>query len=92
MVIRSQPFFPAIEAIVVPRSVLDGLLTALHIKLNHPSYHQFQMVLQRQSFSLDMNDSISRVTSAYQTCAFLLSSPPPTPLWSLNLLMNPRKS
>ena len=43
---RSQPFVPAIEAIVVPWSVLDGLLTALHIKLNHPSCHQFQMVLK----------------------------------------------
>ena len=38
---RSQPFVPVIEAIVVPRSVLDGLLTALHIKHNHPSRHQF---------------------------------------------------
>ena len=43
---------------------LDGLLTALHTKLNHPSLHQFQMVLQRQFFALDMNDAISRVTSA----------------------------
>ena len=73
---RSQPFVPVIEAIVVPRSVLDGLLTALHIKLNHPSRHQFQMVLQRQFFALDMNDAISRVTSACHTCASLLSFPP----------------
>ena len=73
---RSLPFVPVIEAIVVPRSVLDGLLTALHIKLNHPSRHQFQMVLQRQFFALDMNDAISRVTSTCHTCASLLSFPP----------------
>ena len=72
---HSQPFAPASEAIVVPRSVLDGLLTALHIKLNHPSGHQFQMVLQRQFFALDMNDAISRVTSACHTCASLRSFP-----------------
>ena len=66
---RSQPFVAVTEAIVVPRSVLDGLLTALHIKLNHPSRHQFQMVLQLQFFALDMNDAISRVTSACHTCA-----------------------
>ena len=72
---HSQPFAPASEAIVVPRSVLDGLLTALHIKLNHPSRHQFQMVLQRQFFALDMNDAISRVTSACHTCASLRSFP-----------------
>ena len=61
---RSQPFVPVIEAIVVHRSVLDCLLTAHHINLNHPSHHQFQMVLQRQFFALDINDAISRVTSA----------------------------
>ena len=76
MVKRSQPFVPVIEAIVVPRSVLDGLLTALHIKLNHPSCHRFQMVLQRQFFALDMNDAIFRVTSACHTCTSLLSFPP----------------
>ena len=69
-------FVPVIEAIVVPRSMLDGLLTALHIKLNHASRHQFQMVLQRQFFALDMNDAISHVTSACHTCASLLSFPP----------------
>ena len=60
----SQPFVPVIKAIVVPQSVLDGLLTALHIKLNHTSRHQFQMVLQRQFFALDINDAISHKTSA----------------------------
>ena len=37
VVTRSQPFVP----VEVPRSMQDGLLTALHIKLNHPSRHQF---------------------------------------------------
>ena len=64
MVKHSQSFVPLIEAIVVPWSVLDGLLTAPHIKLNHPSCHQFQMVLQHQFFALDMNNAISHVTSA----------------------------
>ena len=64
----SQPFVPVIEVIVVPRSVLDSLLTALHIKPNHPSRHQFQMVLQR-------DDAISLVTSACHTGASLLSFP-----------------
>ena len=72
---HSQPFVPVTEAIVVLRCVLDGLLTALHIKLNHPTRHQFQMVLQRQFFALDMNDAISRVTSACHTCASLKSFP-----------------
>lgn len=72
---RSQIFVLVIEAIVVPWSVLDGLLTALHIKLNHPSRHQFQMVLQRQFFALDMNDAISLLTSACHTCPSFVVSP-----------------
>ena len=76
MVKRSQPFVPVTEAIVAPRSVLNGLLTTLHIKHNDPSHHQFQMVLQRQFFVLDMNDAISRVTTACRTRASLLSFPP----------------
>ena len=54
---HSQPFVPVIQAIVVARSMLDGLLTALHIKLNHPSRHQFQMVPQHQFFALNTNDA-----------------------------------
>ena len=72
---HTQSYVPVAEAIVVPQSVLDGLLASLHIKLNHPSHHQFQMVLQRQFFTLDMNDAISRVTSACHTCASLKSFP-----------------
>ena len=75
MVKHAQPFVPVAEAIVVPRSVLDGLLTALHIKLNHPFRYQFQMVLQRQFFALDMNDAISGLTSACHICASLKSFP-----------------
>ena len=73
---RTLPFAPVADAIVVPRSVLDGLLTAFHIKLNHPSRHQFHMVLQRQFFALDMNDAISRATSACLTCTSLQRSFP----------------
>ena len=59
------------ETIVVPRSAL----TALHIKLNHPFCPRFQMVLQRQFFDLDMNNAISRVTTACHTCASQTSFP-----------------
>lgn len=53
---HSKPFFPVSKAIVVPRFILDGLLTALHIKLNHPSRHPasskwcFHMCASLQTF------------------------------------------
>ena len=54
-----QPLSCPIELIVVPRSVLDGLLTAIHIKLYHPSKHQLQMVIQHHFFALDMGAAIA---------------------------------
>lgn len=42
---RQQPLSLPTELIVVPSSVLDGLLTALHIKLDHPPKHQLKMVV-----------------------------------------------
>ena len=38
LVVRlNDPLVPSAELIIVPRSVLHGLVTALHIKLDHPS-------------------------------------------------------
>ena len=34
---RNEPLTPTRECIVVPRQVLEGLLTTLHIQLSHPS-------------------------------------------------------
>jgi len=72
---RNQPFTTPTEAIVVPRSVLDGLLTALHVRLNHPSRHQLQTVVLRHFYALDMNNAISRVSSACHLCASLQKFP-----------------
>lgn len=66
---------PPTELIVVPCSVLDGLLTALHNKLDHPSKHQLQMVIQRHFFALDMSTAITRVPNSCHTCASLQKFP-----------------
>ena len=72
---RLQSLSPPIELIVVPRSVLDGLLTAIHIKLDHPSKHQLQLVVQRHFFALDMSAAITRVSDTCHTCASLKKFP-----------------
>ena len=41
---RNEPLAITRECIVVPRQVLEGLLTALHLKLDHPTKHQFKLV------------------------------------------------
>ena len=72
---RPQPLSRPIELIVVPRSVLDGLLTAIHIKLDHPSKNQLQMVIQRHFFALDMSAAVTRVSDSCHTCASLKKFP-----------------
>ena len=69
------PFAPTKELIVVPRQVLDGLLTAIHLKLSHPSKHQLKLVVRRNFFALNIDHAIERVTDACHTCTSLKSIP-----------------
>jgi hypothetical protein len=48
-----EPLSASNERIVVPRQILDGLLTALHIKLDHPSCHQLKLAVRRHFYALD---------------------------------------
>ena len=69
---KELPFAPHRERIVVPRQVLDGLLTSIHIKLDHPSIHQMKTVVGRYFFALDMDKAIEHVKQGcYQYAALL---------------------
>ena len=59
---RHEPLSPSRECIIVPRQALDGLLTALHIQLSHPSCHQLKMVVKRYLYALDLDKAVSRVS------------------------------
>ena len=50
---RHDPLAPSTEIIIVSRSVLNGLVTALPIKLNHPCKHQLQLVMRHHFFAFD---------------------------------------
>ena len=68
LVVKSQsPLTTMFERILVPRQVLDGLLTALHIKLDHPSRHQLKLVVNRYFYALDMDKAIERVSISCPT-------------------------
>ncbi len=54
VVIRSEPFLPRAELIVIPQDVVLGLLTALHLRLNHPTEHQLGQVFRRSFFALKL--------------------------------------
>ena len=74
---KTDPFSPVRECVIVPRSVFPGLVTALHIKLNHPSPHQLKQVIRRYFFALDLDRYVDEVYSACHHCASLCSFPKP---------------
>ena len=80
LVVRDHPPFQTPrERIVVTRSVLDGLLTALHIRFSHPSKYQTKRLFSRYFFALDVDKAIDywllTVSSACHTCQSLKAIP-----------------
>ncbi|XP_067664175.1 uncharacterized protein [Haliotis asinina] len=76
LVVRaSQPFQSVRERIVVPRAVLGGLLTALHIRFNHPSAFQTRQLFNRYFFALDLDKCLKAVDSSCHHCVSLRSVP-----------------
>ena len=70
------PFHQVRERIAVPRPVLDGLLTALHIRLDHPAQSQLKQVFTRYFYALDLDKALSLVSANCHHCVSLRSFPP----------------
>ena len=71
----SEPFKRPSQRIVIPVSVVDGLLTALHLQLKHPTKSQLKSVFLTAFFALDLDKLISRTIDACHTCATLKKIP-----------------
>lgn len=66
---------PSCECIVVPRQVLDILLTAPNIQLNHPSSHQLKTVVKRYLYALDIDKVIANISDGCHSCVALRQTP-----------------
>ena len=71
----TPPFQPVRERIVVPRSVIDGLLTAIHIRFDHPSQHQMKQLFTRYFHALDLDKALRSVCQSCHHCVSLQSVP-----------------
>ena len=69
------PLGASIERIVIPRMYLHGLLTCLHLKLNHPSKLQMRKVFDRAFFALEIDVAIQEVCNNCHTCLALRDMP-----------------
>ena len=72
---RNDPLVPSTELIIVPHSVLHGLVTALHIKLDHHSRHQLELVTKHHFYALDLTKSIECTYNSCHTCLSLQKFP-----------------
>ena len=72
---KEEPFSSSRECMIVPRPAIDGLLTALHVKLNHPSRHQLKQVVLRYFYALDLDKALDRCSQSCHICASLKKIP-----------------
>ena len=76
LVVRcDEPFASPHECKVIPRAVIDGFLSALHVKLNHPSRHQMKLVTQRYFFALDLDKALDWCSQSCHLCSSLKKVP-----------------
>ena len=70
---QPSPFKQTIDRIVIPRKAADGLLTAIHIQLDHcgSSANQLKQVFSRAFFCLDMDSKARAVVDNCHTCVSL---------------------
>ena len=54
---------------------LDGLLTALHIRFDHPTPNQLRSIFVRHFYTLDMDKAISIISTNCHHCTSLKSLP-----------------
>ena len=75
VVAHCEPFLPKKDLIVVPQAVLKGLLTSLHISLNHPTVGQLTKVFNRDYFALRSAPAVKLVWENCSTCQSLKKIP-----------------
>ena len=84
---KSDPHAILRRLIVVPKDILHGLITALHLFFSHPSAHQLQQLFKRYFYGIRSDDMIKSICSECHQCKSLIkvpreiltqsSSPPP---------------
>ena len=76
LVVRSsEPFLLEKELIVVPHHILHGLITSLHLSVNHPSISQLTKIFERSFFALGADECIASTVKACAQCEAFKSVP-----------------
>ncbi len=68
---KDAPFLLPNDLIVIPTSYTPGLLTAMHLQLNHPSAHQLKQVFNRQFYAISSDKLIQESSQNCHQCISL---------------------
>ncbi len=79
---KSTPFQATQNLIVLPRHVVFGLVTALHLRFQHPTAFQLRKLFHRYFFALDADHVIDSVTKTCSQCVALAQLPSESPQFS----------
>ena len=72
---KSDPLSATREAIVVPALIIPGLITALHIRFEHPTSNELLSIVERSFFALNMSKVINEVSNNCYLCSSLAKIP-----------------
>ena len=72
---QSTPFKPDTYRTVIPKKISDGLLTALHLTLEHPTANQLKLVFSRDFFCLNLDALAKKVSDTCFICSALKHLP-----------------
>ena len=75
VVAHTDALSPSREAIVVPEEILPGLLSALHLRLNHPSQTELAKVVRRYFWAINLDSAIATTSTSCHLCASLSKVP-----------------
>ena len=67
LIVRKSAAFVQCNLIVVPQTILDGLISALHLQFGHPSCSQLNQVFDRYFYAICSSDAIK---AASDKCGF----------------------
>ena len=72
---KSLPMGAISERIVVPEQVLYGIITALHLQLQHPTANQLNKAFSRYFFAFGTDKVIEEVTKSCHSCESIKDVP-----------------
>lgn len=79
---RIRAFRGNLNLTVIPSQMLYGLVTAIHLRLSHPSFNQLQKVFNCNFFALNSEEVLRTVTDQCAQCASLKNLPTEIPVFS----------